>query len=78
MTGNRALVSDGSGYVSASSVTNTELGYLSGVTSGIQTQINGKEATIAAGTTAQYYRGDKSWQSFNTDVRGSSPMRVPP
>lgn len=42
LTANRALQSDGSGFVSASSVTNTELGYLSGVTSAIQTQINNK------------------------------------
>jgi hypothetical protein len=39
-TASRALVSDGSGFVSASSVTATELGYLSGVTSGIQAQLN--------------------------------------
>lgn len=32
-----------------SSVRSTELGYLSGVTSAIQTQINGKQATITRG-----------------------------
>lgn len=30
----------------------------------------GKEATIAAGTTAQYYRGDKSWQALNKSAVG--------
>lgn len=30
--------------------------------------IAGKEATITAGTTAQYWRGDKSWQTLNTSV----------
>ena len=45
LTASRALVSDGSGVISVSSVTSTELGYLSGVTSAIQTQINGKQAT---------------------------------
>lgn len=40
VTASRALVSDGSGNISASSVTATELGYLSGVTSAVQTQIN--------------------------------------
>ncbi len=40
VTASRALVSDGSGFVSASSVTSTELGYVSGVTSGIQAQLN--------------------------------------
>lgn len=41
----RALVSDTSGHPSTSEVTSTELGYLSGVTSAIQTQLNGKAAT---------------------------------
>lgn len=40
VTASRALVSDGSGFISASAVTTTELGYLSGVTSSVQTQIN--------------------------------------
>lgn len=44
----------------------TELSYVKGVTSAIQTQINGKENTITAGTTAQYYRGDKTFQTLNT------------
>jgi len=40
LTVDRALVSDGSGDVSISAVTATELGYVSGVTSGIQGQLN--------------------------------------
>lgn len=47
LTVNRALVSNSSGKVGVSSVTATELGYLSGVTSAIQTQLNGKQATIS-------------------------------
>lgn len=42
LTVSRALASDGSGKVAASSVTSTELGYVSGVTSAIQTQLNAK------------------------------------
>ena len=42
LTANRALVSDANGHPSVSAVTNTELGYLGGVTSGVQTQIDGK------------------------------------
>lgn len=38
----RVLVSDASGKVSVSSVTTTQLGYLSGVQSSIQTQLDGK------------------------------------
>jgi hypothetical protein len=45
LTASRALVSDGAGKVAASGVTSTELGYLSGVTSAIQTQLNGKMAS---------------------------------
>ncbi|MDO8335837.1 MAG: hypothetical protein Q7T74_03605, partial [Candidatus Saccharibacteria bacterium] len=39
---NFALISDGSGKVAVSSISSTVLGYLSGVTSSIQTQINTK------------------------------------
>lgn len=42
-TANRALQTDGSGNVAASSVTSTELGYVSGVTSALQSQIDGKQ-----------------------------------
>ena len=49
LTANRALVSDGSGKVAVSAVTSTELGYLDGVTSAIQTQLNGKQASITGG-----------------------------
>ncbi len=42
LTSSRALVSDGNGLPSASSVTATELGYLSGVTSSIQTQLDAR------------------------------------
>lgn len=42
LTASRALVSDNSGKVGVSAVTSTELGYLDGVTSAIQTQLNGK------------------------------------
>ena len=43
LSASRVLTSDVSGKVAASSVTSTELGYLSGVTSAIQTQISGKQ-----------------------------------
>lgn len=45
LTASRALVSDGSGFMSASSVTATELGYVSGVTAAIQTQLDNEIAT---------------------------------
>ena len=45
LTASRALVSNGNGKVAVSAVTSTELGYLDGVTSAIQTQLNGKVPT---------------------------------
>lgn len=42
----RALVSDGSGFVSASAVTSTELGYVGGVTSALQTQLDAKASNV--------------------------------
>jgi len=51
LTASRALVSDGSGDVSVSAVTSTEIGYLDGVTSGIQTQLDGKASTSFVPTT---------------------------
>ncbi|ANS05055.1 hypothetical protein [uncultured Mediterranean phage] len=42
LTASRALVSDGNGDVSVSAVTSTEIGYLDGVTSAIQTQLDTK------------------------------------
>lgn len=50
--------------------TSTELNYVDGVTSAIQTQFSGKEPTVSAGTTGQYYRGDKSWQTLDKTAVG--------
>lgn len=48
-TASRALVSDGSGVVSPATTTATEIGYVNGVTSAIQTQIDAK-APLASPT----------------------------
>ena len=47
LTASRALTSNGSGKVEVSAVTSTELGYLDGVTSNVQTQLDAKQATIS-------------------------------
>lgn len=50
-TASRALVSDASGYIVAANTTAIEIGYLNGVTSAIQTQLNNKQpldATLSA------------------------------
>ena len=66
ITPNRVLVSDANKKIVNSAVTDTELSYLSGVTSNIQSQLNGKESAISAGSASQYFRGDKTWQTLNT------------
>lgn len=59
LTANRALVSDTNGHPAVSPITNVELGYLDGVTSNIQTQLNGKA------TSAQGSKADSAVQSVN-------------
>ena len=51
LTASRALASNASGKVAVSTVTDTELGYVSGVTSAIQTQLDAKQATITGSAT---------------------------
>lgn len=58
--------------IGGGTVDDTEFGYLNGVTSGIQTQLAAKEASLpAGGTTGNYLRGDKTWQALSTDVLAS-------
>jgi hypothetical protein len=78
LTVSRALISNASGKVAVSAVTSAELAFVSGVTSAIQTQLNGKEPTIAAAAsdpTLKYWRGDKTWQTLPVYTFNSlSPM----
>ena len=46
LTASHALVSDANGKVAVSDVTSTELGYLDGVTSNVQTQLNKKLESV--------------------------------
>jgi hypothetical protein len=62
LTSNRALISSATGKVDVSSVTNTELGYVSGVTSAIQTQLNNKAPLVSKTFQALGLSGsDISW-----------------
>jgi hypothetical protein len=56
-------------------VSNAEFATLDGITTGvtIQSQLNGKESSITAGTTSQYWRGDKSFQTLNAAVVANTP-----
>ena len=51
LTTARALISNISGKVDVSGVTSTELAFLSGTTSAVQTQLNAKQATITGAAT---------------------------
>jgi hypothetical protein len=51
LTANRAVISNASGKIATNAVTDTELGYVSGVTSAIQTQLNAKQGTLTLTTT---------------------------
>lgn len=53
LTASKALISDASGKIAVSSVSDIELGYLSGVTSALQTQIDSKQATITGVATSR-------------------------
>ncbi len=50
LTPDSAVISDGFGFLTASDTTSTELGYVSGVTSAIQTQLDTKQTAITGNT----------------------------
>lgn len=60
LTTSRAVVSNASGFISAATTTATEIGYVNGVTSAIQTQLNGKLPTTITTT------GDLIYSSSGT------------
>lgn len=70
LTASRALVSDVSGKVDVSLVTATELGYLDGVTSALQTQLNAKQATITGGATTITGSDLTASRALASDVSG--------
>lgn len=67
-TASRALVSDGSGFVSPATTTSTEIGYVNGVTSAIQTQLDGKASSTL--TSANIYVGNGSNVATGVAVTG--------
>ena len=70
LTASRVVVSDSSGKISASSITTTKLGYLTDVTSNIQSQIDGK-TTMSAVEAKGYITGITS--SDVTTALGYTP-----
>lgn len=89
LTASKVLVSDANGVVSASSITSTELGYLSGASSNIQSQLDGLASSssgaladavsdlqdeIAALTTDDIEEGEENL--YFTDARAKSAAVV--
>lgn len=70
LTASRALVSDGSGFLAAATTTATEIGYVNGVTSAIQTQLTAKK-TIATGNNYKFETTDSSGNLQETTVTAS-------
>lgn len=88
LTGSRALVSDSSGHPAVSAVTSTELGYLDGAKSNIQSQINtlnsnlsGLNGNIRITRENSYLstyvviikRGNMATMSYSGDFVGGTP-----
>lgn len=68
LTANRAVVSNGSGKLAASSITTTELEHLDGVTANVQDQIDEKQATLVSGTNIKTVNGESLLGSGDLDV----------
>jgi hypothetical protein len=59
-TASRALVSDGSGFISASATTATQVGYLSTTTSDVQTQLDARQTRSVLTTKGDLYAATAS------------------
>ncbi|MBI2711988.1 MAG: hypothetical protein HYX41_03845 [Bdellovibrio sp.] len=67
-TRNGAITLTASDVATAAGVTTGDLTALAGTSGSIQGQLNTKEPQITVGSTAQYFRGDKTFQTLNTSV----------
>ena len=76
LTASKALQSDSNGDVSASGVTNTELGYVSGVSSAIQTQLNALSSSISSNDSdISTLQSGKLPNTVNTNINSSEGTR---
>lgn len=73
LTTGRVLISDTNGHPAVSAVTSTELGYLDGVTSNIQTQLNGK---AASNHTHNYAGSSSAGGSANSAVKLATARKI--
>lgn len=75
VTANRALASDSSGLPTQSNTTDTELNFVSGVTSAIQTQLNGKASTTLNNLGTTSINSNLLPSADNTRNLGSASLR---
>lgn len=73
LTANRALISNGSGKIDISPTTSTELSYVNGVTSAIQTQINSKLTVVLTAPAAGHiiYNNGTNWVNLGPGANGT-------
>lgn len=80
LTATRAIYLDANKRIVVSAVTPTELGYLSGVTSAIQTQLNAKAASSHSHSTSEVtdlLSGAHTWAALQTfQISGSTKFRA--
>ena len=72
----RALISDGTGVISSSAITSTELGYLGGVTSNIQTQLNNKALSNHTHTIANITNLQNTLNGKSNTGHGHSALQI--
>ena len=72
LTADRAVISNGSGKLAISAVTSTELGYLDGVSSALQTQLDAKAALAGATFSGQVNMSDDLVVTGNLSVHGTT------
>lgn len=75
LTASRALVSNASGKVAVSAVTATELGYLDGVTSNLQNQINSLKSSIPSRQQGSIASGSAIAANSKVDITITFPKK---
>lgn len=74
LTASRAVVTGASKQLASSATTDTEIGYVSGVTSAIQTQLNGKQGTLTTGNLTA--NSPLSFDNARTVIGGAAAVSI--
>jgi hypothetical protein len=76
LTVSRALISNAVGKVAVATTTSTELGYVNGVTSAIQTQLDAKQATLVSATNIKTINSTSILGSGDIVISANPPSGV--